>query len=122
MDTNDRAGGLMAWQWRTYPRNHVNRANLLVHMLAVPMFIAAALASVRLAIAGAWIPAGACLIVMAFAFLLQGVGHKLESEPPIPFRGPFDFLSRVFVEQFVTFPRFVLSGGWSRNMAGQSDA
>ena len=30
---------------------------------------------------------------------------------PIPFRGPIDVGSRIFVEQWVTFPRFVLSGG-----------
>jgi hypothetical protein len=28
----------------------------------------------------------------------------------------------VFAEQFITFPRFVLSGGWLRNLAqAQSD-
>ena len=28
------------------------------------------------------------------------------------------FIGRVFVEQFITFPRFVLSGQWMRNLAG----
>jgi hypothetical protein len=27
-----------------------------------------------------------------------------------------DFVTRFFVEQWVTFPRFVLSGGWYRNL------
>ena len=26
---------------------------------------------------------------------------------------------RIVVEQFVTFPRFVFTGGWARNLAGQ---
>lgn len=122
MDASDRSGGLIAWQWRTYARNHRSRVNLVVHMFAVPLFIAASLAAVRLLVAGALVPAMLCLGVMVLAFMMQGVGHKLEEAPPVPFKGPFDFLARVFVEQFVTFPRFVLSGGWSRHLAGQFDS
>jgi hypothetical protein len=33
---------------------------------------------------------------------------------PVPFRGPLDVLVRIFAEQFVTFPRFVLTGGLAR--------
>ncbi len=121
MDPNDRSGGLLAWQWRLYGRNHRSRANLLVHMIAVPMFIAGTLAAVRLALLGAWLPAGICVLIMVFAFLLQGVAHKREPEPPVPFGGPVDFLARVFAEQFITFPRFVLSGGWSRHLAGRPE-
>lgn len=122
MDASDRSGGLIAWQWRTYARNHRSRVNLVVHMFAVPLFIAATLAAIRLLVAGAFVPAALCLLVMAVAFLMQGIGHKQETEPPVPFKGPFDFVARVFVEQFVTFPRFVLSGGWSRHLAGQFDS
>ena len=50
------------------------------------------------------------------AFLLQGAGHKREAEAPVPFDGPLDFVGRVLVEQFITFPRFVLSGLWLRNL------
>jgi hypothetical protein len=45
---------------------------------------------------------------------LQGIGHKREAAPPIAFEGPIDVVTRIFVEQFVTFPRFVLTGGWWR--------
>ena len=121
MDPTDRNGGLLAWQWRLYARNHQSRANLLLHMVAVPMFISGALAAVRLAFFGAWIAVGVCLLVMVFSFLLQAVAHKRELEAPVPFRGPLDFLARVFAEQFITFPRFVLSGGWSRQLAGRPE-
>jgi hypothetical protein len=50
-----------------------------------------------------------CIVV---AIALQGGGHRLEHVPPEPFSGPLNFLSRLFFEQWVTFPRFVLSGGW----------
>jgi len=33
-----------------------------------------------------------------------------------PFTGPLNAMSRIFLEQWVTFPRFVLSGGWSHAM------
>lgn len=45
---------------------------------------------------------------------MQGRGHRLESTAPVPFAGPFDVISRIFVEQLVTFPRFVLSGEFVR--------
>jgi len=48
--------------------------------------------------------------------VLEGRGHARESERPTPFDGPLDFASRFFVEQWITFPRFVLSGGWRRNL------
>jgi hypothetical protein len=35
--------------------------------------------------------------------------------PPEPFAGTANFLARLFAEQSVTFPRFVLSGGWWTN-------
>jgi hypothetical protein len=38
----------------------------------------------------------------------------MEANPAVPFSGPGNALSRIFGEQFVTFPRFVLSGGWAR--------
>jgi len=31
-------------------------------------------------------------------------------------------VSRIFVEQWITFPRFVFSGGWSRNLADSPDS
>jgi hypothetical protein len=39
----------------------------------------------------------------------------MEANPPAPFKDAREFVRRVVAEQFVTFPRFVLSGGWWRN-------
>ena len=111
-----REPNIAAWQWATYERNHRDRTSLLLHMLGVPMFIAGVLAGLRLALAG-FLPGAAFALVVATAgFALQAIGHKREPEPPVPFEGPRDFVSRLFVEQFLTFPRFVLSGGWLRNL------
>lgn len=115
-----RPGGLIAWQWATYDRNHRDRLNLVIHFLAVPAFIAGILSALRLLTLGLFVQAGIMLAVALFAFLLQVLGHKREAEAPIPFDGPLDVLGRIFTEQFITFPRFVFTGGWARNLAGQS--
>jgi hypothetical protein len=114
-----REGGYMAWQWQGYDRNHRDRANLLLHFVAVPAFIAGALASVSLLFHRHWFAAGCAFALMLGAFAVQGLGHRREAEAPVPFDGPGDFLARVFVEQFITFPRFVLSGGWMRQLSSR---
>jgi hypothetical protein len=53
---------------------------------------------------------------MVAALVAQGRGHRLEREAPEPFKGAGDFVSRFIAEQWVTFPRFVLSGAWYRNL------
>jgi hypothetical protein len=111
-----REGGVMAWQWTGYGRNHRDHGNLWLHIVAVPVFVGAALALVSTLWHGYWFAAGLSLVTMMFAFAVQGLGHKREAEPPVPFDGPGDFLARVFIEQFITFPRFVLSGGWLRQL------
>ena len=57
---------------------------------------------------------GALCIGVSLA--VQGRGHRLEAEAPAPFAGPGDFIARLVAEQWITFPRFVLSGGWYRNL------
>ena len=117
--TNEREGGLLAWQWRGYARNHGDRINLLIHMIAVPAFIAGVLATVTQVLQMRWGGALIALVVAIVAFALQGVGHRRERVAPEPFAGPSDFIARIFAEQFITFPRFVLSGKWAMNLAGK---
>ena len=109
---------LLEWQWSDYAGKHRNRANLLIHIVAVPLFeigtLILAYAAIRVSGAAAAL-AAAC---MAAALVAQGRGHRLEREAPTSFDGPADFFSRFVAEQWVTFPRFVLSGAWSRNLTG----
>jgi hypothetical protein len=107
--SDPREGGLFRWQWSLYPSAHRDRRNLALHAATAPLFLAGccALLVSPLAGAGAAIAGGAALLV---AVLAQGRGHKLEETRPVPFRGPGDFLARLFAEQWVTFPRYVLSG------------
>jgi len=117
MAASERDGGLLGWQWRNYSRNHRDRANLLIHMIGVPVFIAGVLAFITQVTRAQWFGAMVSAVVAVAAFAVQGVGHKRERIAPEPFAGPGDFVARVFAEQFITFPRFVLMGQWARNLA-----
>jgi len=100
------------FDWADYLAVHSSRTNLLIHLLAVPLFIAGfvaiflPLSGAPLFVAGAGVPA------MLVALGLQGFGHRHEVQPPRPFTGPGNFLRRWFTEQFLIFPMFVLSGRW----------
>jgi hypothetical protein len=52
--------------------------------------------------------------LLPLAMALQGRGHRRESTPPAPFSGLPDVIFRIFAEQLITFPRFVLSGEFAR--------
>ncbi|KWF23776.1 hypothetical protein [Burkholderia pseudomultivorans] len=105
---------LVNQQWLDYTRTHRSHCNLLVHLVAVPAFVAANTALVAALILGMWIAAIFSLAVMAVSLALQGRFHRIEPEQPEPFSGPAEAVIRILLEQWVTFPRFVLSGGWAR--------
>lgn len=115
---------LLRWQWEGYPRYHRWRANLVLHIVAVPLFLAGNVLLV-VALARAWWIAALCAAAaMVLSVALQGRGHGREPVPPEPFTGPLNAVARIVLEQWVTFPRFVLSGGWARALrgAGPGDA
>ncbi|MCP8467317.1 DUF962 domain-containing protein [Pseudomonas sp. ZM23] len=109
-----RRPNLLAWQWQGYAANHRNATNLALHIIAVPLFILAVPILVgglfRLSLSG--IVLGVIGIVASLA--IQGRGHKLEDQAPEPFTDRKDAIGRLLAEQFITFPRFVLSGAWWR--------
>lgn len=105
---------LLAWQWSDYAAKHTNRANLLLHVPAVVLAQAGMLVLVYAAIARSPAAAGVAAACIVVSLAAQGRGHRLEREAPTPFSGAGDFVTRFVVEQWITFPRFVLSGGWLR--------
>ena len=106
---------LLAWQWDDYAAKHRDRMNLLVHLVAVPLFQAGTLILVvGIGIRSA-LGIGIAVACVGAALVIEGRGHARESETPAPFDGPLDFASRFVAEQWITFPRFVLSGAWSRS-------
>ena len=108
--------GLLAWQWEGYARYHQSRANLLMHIVLVPLFLAWNVALVVGLIRLDWIEAAVGAACMFVSMALQGRGHKAERVTPVAFSGAGNALARIFLEQWITFPRFVLTGGWRQTL------
>ncbi len=83
-----------------------------MHIVAVPLFLLGVLSLVAAAVQLSIVFLGIAIGCIVVAVALQGRGHLLEPVPPEPFSSPANFVARLFLEQCVTFPRFVLSGGW----------
>lgn len=100
---------------REYATIHRHRGNLLIHLVAVPVFVLAnvsLLAGIfRQDVMGIIVSAG----FIALSLGAQKLGHGLEGQPPQPFSGPAGFMRRIYREQFYGFRVFLLGGGWLRN-------
>ncbi len=99
-----------------YDQFHRHRVNLLIHIFAVPLFVAGVVVAVWAALSGMLVLAGGSALLPVASLALQGAGHKKERTPPRLFTGPVNFVGRVLAEQFVRFPLFVLTGRWARAM------
>jgi hypothetical protein len=99
-------------QWRCYPEEHTRRANLALHIATVPLFHLGFLSLLAAPFVSGWLALGG--LGMGVALVVQGRGHKLEPLALKPFVSPWDLLARFFTEQFVNFPRYLWSGGFSR--------
>ncbi len=105
---------LLKWQWSGYQRYHASRTNLLIHIVVVPLFLAGNVGLLVALAAHSVLWGLFSLAGMALSVALQGRGHKQEETPPEPFSNAGNAVARIFLEQWLTFPRFVLSGGWLR--------
>ncbi len=109
-----RLPNLHTWQWHGYADNHRHPTNLVLHVIAVPLFILAALLIIDGVLSLSISSLAIGVIGLIAALGIQRHGHSLEGQQPEPFDSKSDAVKRLLVEQFVTFPRFVLSGGWWR--------
>lgn len=107
------ATSLLSVQWSGYAERHRDRTNLVLHAITVPLFMAGTLALLVGPWVGPWWSFLPGLLSMMGAVGAQGGGHRREM-PPAPFRSPLEAVLRLTAEQWVTFPRFVLSGGFAR--------
>ena len=105
---------LLEWQWSDYAAKHQQRDNLLLHIVAVPLFWIGAMLLLMAAWYFSFVLAMFALGAMVASLVAQARGHRMEYEDPAPFEGALDFPARFLSEQFVTFPRYVISGGWYR--------
>lgn len=117
---------LVEKQWSNYSDRHRNRQNLLIHIVAVPvMWVAAvqafgALLLLLIGVPGAFAMLFWAAVLIALSLFAQARGHALEAIEPEKFADAGDFVRRLAAEQFINFPRFVLSGHWLRNLRGAS--
>jgi hypothetical protein len=101
-------------QWEGYARYHRSYPNLLLHIVFVPVFLGSNVAFLVALLERQWLSALCAAALTGVALAIQGRGHREEPTRPEPFTGPFNALSRIFLEQWVTFPRFVFCGAWMR--------
>ena len=103
---------LLHWQWEGYAKYHQSRANLQIHIVAVPLFLIGTIGLVAALFQLSLMLLAVALGCIVVAVALQGRGHRLEAVAPEPFTGPLNLVSRLFFEQWITFPRYVISGRW----------
>ncbi len=111
---------LLEKQWSDYSERHRNKVNLLIHIVTVPLVWIAGIqlfGSLLLLVSGlgafkfmVW-----AAILIGVALFAQSHGNAMEAVKPPAFTHWKDFAINTAVEQFVTFPRFVLTGTWLRN-------
>ena len=102
---------LLSWAWRETPPVHKNATNLLIHIVAVPLFVLGHILLIAGIVFSPWLLLAAVLCV-AISLAAQRFGHSLEQNRVPPFTGPTDFLRRLYAEQFCNFWRFLFSGQW----------
>jgi hypothetical protein len=110
---------LLETQWAGYGERHQDRLNLILHIVAVPLFWWGTLDLVGSILFSGLFAAFDGLVLMALSVFLQGLGHDREAVAPEPWAGPGVFALRLAAEQFVNFPRYVISGEWWRIVGGE---
>ena len=111
---------LVAWAWRETPPVHRNTGNLVIHIVAVPLFVLGHALLLGGLLTSQWLAvAGILCIVVSVA--VQGFGHSLERQQVHPFNGPRDFVRRLYAEQFYNFWRFLFTGQWYLSLKGRND-
>jgi len=88
---------------------HRDTRNLLIHLLAVPLFVIGHLLIIAAILGRPWFLHAAVLCIVV-SLALQKFGHSLEQTQVPPFLGPRDFIRRIYAEQFFNYWRFLISG------------
>ena len=97
---------LLNWQFENYSDNHKNKINFIIHIVTVPMFwlgLVRFIAGILTLNFSLW---RLVLPLILVPLVAQGIGHRKETVPPVPFLSFLDFISRFIVEQTITFPRW----------------
>ncbi len=105
---------LLNWQWNQYQKGHHSRPNLMIHALTFVWVGAGVVLAGLGVLSGQWAWVGLGLMLYLGAMVAQGIGHQMEKKAPQSFLSPLDYIARFTLENWVTFPRFLLSGGFAK--------
>ena len=102
-------------EMKFYQRLHQNKANLLIHIVGVPVFI---IGNISLLIA--IVNLNILSIVLSFLAIItslgaQDRGHKFEKVAFEPFKNLLDFFKTIYLDQFIVFPIFFFSKYFREN-------
>src|SRR5262249_61501245 len=95
---------LLRWQWSDYAAKHQNRANLIIHVVAVPLFQVGTVLLVAGVGIRAMLAIGGALACLALAVWMGGRGHARGRGGPTPFDGALGFARRFVAGPGVTCP------------------
>jgi hypothetical protein len=111
-------------QWNTYAERHRNKTHLMIKIVAVPVVwlaviqaFGALLLMLMPGVSGVGALAWALAMVGAAAFL-QHRGAAMEATPARPFALTKEHAQWFAADNFVNFPRFVLTGEWLKALKG----
>jgi len=111
-------------QWSDYAERHRNKTHLMIKVVAVPLVWFAVILAVG-ALLLMLMPHVSGLGTLVWALLMAGLslfvqshGAGMESAKSPPFALTKDYAQWVAADQFVNFPRFVLTGEWLKALKG----
>ncbi|MDD3762155.1 MAG: hypothetical protein PHP86_02555 [Nevskiales bacterium] len=107
---------LLHAQWSDYAEHHRDRVNLMIHIVAVPLFWIGALGAIGDLLFSGVLYALSGILWMALALFAQGIGHDREALQPVAQDNAWKLVQAIAAEQFINFPRFVFSGQWWKNL------
>lgn len=105
---------LLNWQWNHYAAGHRSKHGLMIHALTF-VWVGAGIVLTALGLLsrqGEWMLLG--LLLYFGAMGAQAIAHSFEKKRPEPFLSPLDFVARFTLENLVTFPRFLITGGFAK--------
>jgi len=102
-----------------YPRVHRARANLVLHVPAIPLFWLGAGAAIGACVSISWRLVALAAVLISVSIGLQALGHAREREKARPFSGFGNFALRLTTESLVVFPGFVFTGAFRRAWRGE---
>ncbi|MGH8336217.1 MAG: terminase [Gammaproteobacteria bacterium] len=97
---------------------HKNGVNLLIHIVAVPLFVIGHILLLAGILINPWYFVAAVLSIVV-SLIAQKAGHSLERNQVPSFTGARDFIRRLYAEQFCNFWRFLFSGQWYASLQGR---